>query len=47
MVEVKPIELDDRTKKWIEWFSKLKKETDKYIQSKIGMTKEQLGKPKR
>jgi hypothetical protein len=41
MEEIKTIELDERTKEWIEGFCKLQE----YLYSKLGMTKEQLGEP--
>lgn len=47
MVEIKPIEMGETTRQWIEWFAKLKEESDKWIQGKLGMTTEQLGEPKR
>lgn len=47
MVEIKTIELDERTREWIKWFDKLREDAEKYIQSRLGISKEQLGEPKR
>jgi hypothetical protein len=45
MVEIIPIELDESTKQWIEWFTKLKEETDKYIHERLGISADHLGVP--